>query len=418
MRADGLSVGRRLERRLGIRAAGAVAVLLSVGGYAIARAAGSRLLLLLVYGTVVVVAGSWLIGRHRPGLAAERSQIPRRVREGASVEVELTMQARRRVSTVILSEELHTRLGGTVRVPLPLLHAGSEARHTYTFVPRLRGVYHVGPLVATWSDPFGLTSHRLELIEPVEIVVHPTVELVHDRVITREWEDPPVRPPFSKPWPTGFEFYGMRDYVPGDDPRRIVWRAAARTMSEGGDVRLLVREAEQGITDRVSILLDGDRKRHSPGEPSDTFEAAIRAVASIGVRHLEDGFSVSLETNTAPILDALRGRPKRVRLLDELARLQPESAPLREAADRLLVRGRRNMHTVLVTPHLDADVASRLRLVVQRGVSLLVVLVVTDDSDPLSAHRANALGCNVVEVYPGVPLDVTFRRVVSGGMRR
>jgi uncharacterized protein (DUF58 family) len=419
VRASGTaSLGRRLERLLGVRAAGAVAAVLAAGAYFIARGAGSRTLLLLVYGTAVVIAGSWLIGRHRPGLGAERSQVPRRVRERQPVDVELTLHARRRVSTVILEEELHPRLGGDVRVPLPLMHAGGDLRHVYTFIPRLRGVYHVGPLIATWSDPFGLTSHHLRLIEPAEIIVHPTVESVQDRVITREWEDPPIRPPFSKPWPTGFEFYGMREYVPGDDPRRIVWRAVARASEDEGNVRLLVREAEQGITDRVSIVLDTDRRRHSPGDPSETFESAIRVVASLGARHLEDGFAVTLDTNTGRVVEALRGRAKRVPFLDLLARLQPSTESLRVAADRLLVSGRRDYHTVLVTPYLDDDVAARLRLIVQRGVSLLIALVVTDDSDPLSVHRAGALGCNVVEVFPGIPLAQSFRRVMSGSRRR
>lgn len=417
VRAERLPVGRRLERLSGMRLAGALAAALAVGGYLIGRVAGSRMLLLLAYGTVIVLIGSWMLGKNRPGLKAERSQIPGRVREGQRVEVELTLHARRRVSTVILEEELHSRLGGTVRVPLPLLRSGTEMRHAYSFTPALRGVYRLGPLVATWSDPFGLTAHRAQIVEAVEIIVHPSVEPVHDRVVSREWEDPPVRPPDSKPWPSGFEFYGMRDYVAGDDPRRIVWRAAARSLDANGDARLLVRESEQGITDRVQIIVDTDRRRHTPGDPSETFESAVRAAASLGARHLDDGFSVTLETGGKRIVDALRGRRNRVRYLDELARMQTDDSPLRGAADRLLVGGRRDVHTIVVTPHLDEETAARLRLLVQRGVSMLVVLVVVEDSDPRSVHRASALGCNVVEVTPGAPLDATFRRVVLGGRR-
>ena len=60
----------------------------------------------------------------------------------------------------------------------------------------------------------------------------------------------------------------MRDYVPGDDPRRIVWRATARTLDPvSGTGRYLVRESEQGITDRVLLLIDTDRAQHSPGRP-------------------------------------------------------------------------------------------------------------------------------------------------------
>ena len=41
-------------------------------------------------------------------------------------------------------------------------------------------------------------------------------------------EDPPMRPPVSKPWPSGLEFYGMREYVPGDDLRHVHWRSSAK----------------------------------------------------------------------------------------------------------------------------------------------------------------------------------------------
>jgi len=244
------------------------------------------------------------------------------------------------------------------------------------------------------------------------------VERVQDRIVTREWEDPPVRPPFSKPWPSGFEFYGMRDYVAGDDPRRIVWRAVARAGEiEGSDIRLLVREAEQGITDRVSIILDTDARKHSPGDPSETFETAVRLGASLGARHLDDGFAVTFQTNSRRAFDALRGRSQRVRFLDEMARLQPEKATLADAIDRLVTEPRRDVHTVLIAPDLDEATGARLRVLVQRGISLTVALVLSDDADPTAVHRAAALGCTVVEIPAGGSVAPTFARVMSTGKR-
>jgi uncharacterized protein (DUF58 family) len=120
------------------------------------------------------------------------------------------------------------------------------------------------------------------IAEPYELLVHPRVENVSDRPLTRQFEDPPIRPPVSKPWPSGLEFYGMREYAPGDDLRRIVWRAYARTG------KLMVREAEQGITDRITIVLSTDRGAHSRDAEglSESFEAGVRAAASLGVKHL------------------------------------------------------------------------------------------------------------------------------------
>ena len=42
------------------------------------------------------------------------------------------------------------------------------------------------------------------------------------------------------------------------------------------------------------LVLDTDESWHSPGVPSDSFEAAVRVVASVGTRHIKDGFAVTL----------------------------------------------------------------------------------------------------------------------------
>jgi uncharacterized protein (DUF58 family) len=257
------------------------------------------------------------------------------------------------------------------------------------------------------------------LSAPARLVVHPAIEPVGDRVVSREWEDPPIRPPVSKPWPTGFEFYGLRDYTSGDDPRRIVWRATARTAdATGWPERYLVREAEQGITDRVNLFLDTDASSHSPGAVSETFEAGVAAVASLGVVHLRDGFSVNLDVNTGRLAVGFRGAERRIPLLDTLAAVAREPVPFERAVGRLLLmEPGRAAHNVVVTPHLDQRTAAVLRLLRERGKSLLLVHVLWDGTDFASVHRAGSLGCNVVEVRAGVPLDRQFRRVVGGSRR-
>jgi uncharacterized protein (DUF58 family) len=411
--APGHRVLAIIERRLGLTSSGLIVAGCAVFGAVLGKVVfSSRAVLLLVYGVLFVVAAAYVMGRRRLALTMERSELPSRVREGKSVTVGLTLHARRGVSTILLEEALPESFGQTVVMPVSILPAGQEMVHHYTFTPKLRGVYTIGPLTAVWSDPFGLTRHRLQLAEPTRIVVHPMTERVADRVISREWEDPPIRPPISRRWPTGFEFYGMRDYVSGDDPRRIVWRATAKTLdTQTGEGRYLVREAEQGITDQVFLILDNDRAQHSPGTPSATFETAVRAVASLGVRHLRDGFSVTVEGNADQLALALRGRRSEVTLLDHLAGVGLVAEPNARAVERLLTNGRRNAHYVLVTPYVSRNTATRLRLLLDRGTSLLLVLILWDETDPLSMHRAAGLGCNVVELRAGMSMDRAFQRI-------
>jgi uncharacterized protein (DUF58 family) len=409
---------RFIERRLGITASGAGLAALAVAGWVVGRMLVSPPLFLMVYGMLMLLGLAYVLGRRKLAVEAERSDLPARVRVGQTVDAELMLRARRRLTSIVVEETLPEELGPSVRVSVPLLAPGHEVAHPYALNPGRRGVYRVGPLVAEWSDPFGLTRRREVIAEPVQMIVHPSVEPVNDRIVSREWEDPPVRPPVSKRWPTGFEFYGMRDYVAGDDPRRIAWRATARTSDlEDGDARLLVREAEQGITDRVQVFVDTDREYHSPGDPSGTFETAVRVAASLGVKHLEDGFSVSLDANTQRLARDLRGVRHRVALLDQLAALERERAPLVSALDRLLADRFANAHNILVTPHLDADAAARARLLLERGRFLLLVLVVWEDTDPASIHRAGNLGCTTVEAPVGAPLNRVFRRVAAARAR-
>jgi uncharacterized protein (DUF58 family) len=333
------------------------------------------------------------------------------MREGQSAEVELTLSSRRRLNAFVAEERLHPLLGSAVRIPVASIGPGLELRHRYTLKPILRGVYRIGPLYAEWTDPLGLARKEQLLLPADEVVVHPSTELVYDRPLTRMWEDPPIRPPISKPWPQGFEFYGMRDYVRGDDIRRIVWRAVARTG------KLMVRESEQGITDKVMVVIDTDGAWHSPGEPSETFELAVRVAASLGVLHIKDGFSVSLQTNEADLAASLRGPRARIGYLDHLARLRRGKQPLATAIERLIRGQHRDLHVIVITPHLDSATASRIRLMIDHGVSVLVATILWEESDPNTVRRAQEIEAQVVQVKLGAPLATVFANSLGAGKR-
>lgn len=398
--------------RMHLTVSGIVLMGLGIVSWLIARWLGSRALFLMVYGGLMLLVVSYVIARRRLAIDVDRSEIPARMREGQVANVTLKIQAQRRATTLILEEQLHPALGRSVRVPVASIGSGEEIEHEYSFSPRRRGVYDIGPATATWSDPFGLTVQSQTLSDTTKIIVHPSTELVHDRLLTRMWEDPPVRAPTSKPWPTGFEFYGMRDYVQGDDLRRVVWSAVAKTG------RMLVRESEQGVTDRVSIVLDTNREWHKPGDPSDTFEAGVRVAASLGAKHIKDGYSVNLSTNEVRLSEGLRGPRARYAFLDELAKVGMSRAPLEASAPVLQEDARHGVHFSIITPHLDKNMTTHLRQVLEKGVSILIVKLVWDESDPLSLARAASLGCSVVQVPVDSSIEAAFTHQIGAGMRR
>src|SRR5919108_2736920 len=400
-----------LRRRIGLTTSGQVALFGALFTYVFGRIIGGLPILLLAYGLVLLLVAGFVLAARRLRMEGQRSGLYSRAQQGDRLNVEVVLRARRGISAFILEERVPEKLGRPVRVPVARLPAGNAVSHRYSLRCTRRGVYEIGPLVAITSDPLGLTQRDHQVAGRFELLVHPRVENVSDRPLTRQFEDPPIRPPVSKPFPSGLEFYGMRDYQPGDDLRRIVWRASARMG------KLMVREAEQGITDHITIILDTDRGSHSrDGEGlSESFEAGIRAAASLGVRHLRDGYELRCETNGGPLVRPLRGAGSQLMLLDALARLELDRKPLSEVIMRLVTNARRDAHNVLITPRLGQIEAAQLKLLLNTGVSVLVVALLWDEDNSETMGTAAALGCQVVGVHPGQDLSSALSRDMGAG---
>jgi uncharacterized protein (DUF58 family) len=402
---------RAITRVTGLTVTGQVLLLVAVAFWGLGRYAGGRPLYMLSYGVVAVIVASKVLTRRPPPVVGERGDAHPRVPEGAEINLGIELSSERRVTNLMVEEQLPLLFGQQAQLPVPVLGPEQPVEHAYGITAWRRGVYELGPLTVSWGDPFGLTKRETTLAESFPLIVHPTVEPVTDRPLTRMWEDPPFRPPVSKPWPSGMELYGMRAYQPGDDVRRVVWRAFLRTG------QLLVQEAEQGISDKVVILLDADRRQHSKGMVSESFEAGVRTAASLGMHHLSEGYEVTIEGNDGKIVGPVRSGPSKVRLLDELARLDLGTAPLHEGMGRLASLASRDTHLLIVTPYLDRESAARLELLTNKGVLAIVVALVWDEDLTEHLTRATALGAQVVEIRANTPLSVAFRREVTAAAR-
>jgi uncharacterized protein (DUF58 family) len=398
-----------LQRETGITTQGLSIAGASALGWLLAYNRGAKALYLMAYaGALLLVVATFLARRSR-GVRAIRSDVPHRVVEGQRVDVRVELEAKRRVTTFLLEETLPANLGKPFRMPVSAISAGDSASFGYSFTPALRGVYKLGPLKAEFADPLGVSRWGQTLLDEVEVIVHPTVEPLLDRPLTRALEEPPLRPPRSRAWPEGFDFYGMREYVRGDDVRRIVWTAFARTE------KLLVREFEQGVNDRIVILLDSDTHQHSGGEVSATFETGVKVAASVGLRHIQNGFTVSLNVNGEQLVKPARGPRARYEYLDQLARCNRGSEPLTDALFRL-AKGRRDFHLVLITSHLSYEAAARLSSLIDKGASVVVVAIEWEESDGSTLRRAREVGAQVVKIKPGAALAGVFKASLTSNL--
>lgn len=402
-----------LERKLGLTRPGQLAILVGVLAWIFGRVLAGPSMYMPGYGAILLVVAAVFMAPRNLKLTGEREGLYPRVQEGDRLDVLLKLTAGKRLSTFMLEERLPERLGRTVRVPVTSMTSGSEIEHAYTLRAQRRGVFEVGPLVAVAGDSLGLAQRETIVAKPFELLVHPRIELVSDRPLTRHFEDPPIRPPVSRPWPSGMEFYGMREYTRGDDPRRIVWRASARVG------KIMVRENEQGITDKITIILDTNRTHHSrEGDGfSESFETGVRAAASLAVRHLREGYEMKVLTNEGWLTRALRGAKEQQAMLDSFARVDMGRTPLGSSIRQLLASGQRDAHNILVTPHLGQSEAANLKLLLRTGVSVLVVGLIWDEENTDVLGTAAALGCQVVGVHPDSDLASALNADMRGGGR-
>lgn len=174
-----------------------------------------------------------------------------------------------------------------------------------------RGVYPVPETVLVTRFPFGLLERRRSFHHAGEIVVYPRVGAVRPSVLDLG-AGGSSRP--RKSTGEGDEFFGLREYVRGDDPRRIAWRASAKSHN------LLVKELAQETSRYVAIILDSRYKPQVEGF-RDRFEESIELVASIAITLLQRQYWVSV-TTASHTLAFGEGPSQQVKVLDTLARLQ------------------------------------------------------------------------------------------------
>lgn len=116
----------------------------------------------------------------------------------------------------------------------------------------------------------------------------------------------------------GDEFFSLREYMPGDDIRRISWRVSARLG------KMMIRELARQNARFVVFLLDTRRAATEDAGFDDRFEEAVELVASLGVTLLERQYNVAVECPQGH-LEPGEGTGQKRRLLDFLARVQPVS---------------------------------------------------------------------------------------------
>ncbi len=291
------------------------------------------------------------VARTRYLLTCTRSVEPARVPVGEPADVRLRLE---NVSplpsgTLLMEDTLPLVLGGRPRFVLDRVEPQGTRDVAYAVHTDTRGRHRVGPLSVRLTDPFGLVELHRAFTSTDAVVVTPAVQVL-----------PPVRlggarggsgDSTAMAMAAGSDDVSTREYRRGDDLRKVHWRSTARV----GE--LMVRQEEQPLQQRATVLLDARSTAHAGKGRDASFEWAVAAAASVGTTLLRAGFLVTVTLHDARLLLPSDLPVTEGSLLDALASVQTGGgamAPASPSAGVLVaVLGTVRRH--------DAEALSRLR---------------------------------------------------------
>lgn len=201
----------------------------------------------------------------------------------------------------------------TRRIDQPVafvVHAGPRetVQATTTVATRRRGPLAFSGFVVHTAFPFGLMRKSLIYDAPATAVVRPapaTVDagaLLEQAVVGSSEHPGRLRGP-------GDEFHSLRDYIPGDNPRSIAWKASARRGT------LLVRQSLAPAPRRLWVVLRLRLDTPSGGDPDRLDERAISMAAAVIERGLAEGMAVGLAAPVVRLQAPPRAHPGQAGLL-------------------------------------------------------------------------------------------------------
>lgn len=262
-----------------------------------------------------------------------------------------------------------------------------RVRRRYRLRCLSRGYYRFGPAMLTTGDLFGFAAREREFPVLDRLIVYP-------RVLPVSAFGMPARQPFGDARAVRqlvedpFLVAGVRPYTPGESPRRIHWRASARTGT------LQVKAYERSASPAVALFLDTNTFDFFwQGTDPTLLELVITATASLAAHALTEGQPVGLFVN-APMsgssaAGSIRIAPSRHpaqlgRLLEALARLIPGSSTRIEELLRLELRRLPWGATVVIlTGRVTAGLQRALADLARRGHHpVLVSCGAPPDLDP------------------------------------
>jgi uncharacterized protein (DUF58 family) len=328
-----------------------------------------------------------------------RTTHPARVPAGLDARVELTVRnAGARESPPISASDPFDGGKRWARFAIAPLAPGETRVASYRLPTGKRGIYRLGPLELQATDPFGLVRIVRVTTPDASLTVHPRIEpLTNYSVLAHSDQDSRLPQPVLGQG--GDEFYGLREYLTGDDLRHVHWPSTARVDD------LVIRQPENLWRGRMVLATDLRSEVHDP----ESVERVLSGVASLAMSALAAGVRVRVVATTGLDTGYTASRATGPLILDALAAANPQ--PGGSLAEGLRMLHQRDPLILVTTDSCqEDDMAAAVRFG-GGGQSTAVIFERTSDPSMTAPSLSAAGRSRLVRVPVGVSLRNVWERL-------
>lgn len=284
--------------------------------------------------------------------------------------------------TMTVMQQLPSSLASTPlqpQAPHDTVGPGEQIALTVSITGRARGTFALGPVALVVPGPWKLVRRSIIYSLNDTISVVPSIAGAgRYRLLATQHRLRTTGQRAIRRRGAGTSFANLRDYVPGDDPRHIDWKATARRH------RLISREftVEQGQT--IMLAIDCGRMMTQFAGDRPRFEYALASALTLADTALSTGDRVGII------------------VFDELVRRY--IAPTRTPGTLGIIRDALTGVTATMT---EPDYASAFRTLTERNRRRSLIILFTDVIDVRSSRAVIALTARSAERH--LPLVVALR---------
>ena len=301
--------------------------------------------------------------------------------ENSNVSVDLIIQNKGRSVGFL---EIYDNLPSEVEVNNGLNHTIIRLRkeelviNKYNLDCRLRGQYRLGNPSLRIYNPSFLFYYESDIESKSSLVVLPQIEQIEGVDLSTDFPKMYQGAMPIRRIGTSGEFYGIREYMPGDDFKNINWRVFGRTR------KLMVNQFEREDISDIMLVLDAREISGTGTILRNPLNYSCRAAASLTSFFLRARNRVGLTIygETVDVIPPDTGERHLYRILTALAEVKPTGGlGLHTVLGDLRNFTPRSPVMVLSTLESDPTSTTALREITARGFKLTVIAPDTLDFD-------------------------------------